>query len=55
MGTAIVFVPEVFSAPMATALVLPVSAPMLVPVAVSVNVCVVDLVRLYPEEPVPLK
>src|ERR1700736_5905168 len=37
-GTSIVFVPEVLLAPIATAFVLPVSLPMLVPVAVSVSV-----------------
>jgi len=54
-GAEIVFVPEVFSAPIATAFESPVSAPMLVakPVRVSVFGLVAD--GVYPLVPVPEK
>jgi hypothetical protein len=50
MGTAIVFVPEVLLAPIATAVLLLISVPMLVANPVSVNAFEAVLVIEYPEE-----
>ena len=50
-----VFVPEVFSAPIATALESPVSRPIVVAYPVSVNPALPDLVREYRLVPVPAK
>jgi hypothetical protein len=56
IGAEIVFVPDVFSAPIATALTSPVSEPIVVAVPVRVNAMLLDeLVIVYPDAAVPLK